>query len=687
MILLCSGQVSAKQFDALLLFAAQLEGRGHPVAIHPAALPEDVLQQQKYEIAPWLTDDEDIDADTVLVIGSEAISDDCQHLLRTLECGAETRIWALGHFRTYQEEISARTKIAYATGQEPEVLNLIGPQRPLLLDGQAAPLSTPLRAEPDQRDGAVTRLLVFVPAEELEPGEALSRLAELNYSPKIDLHVLTNARGKGIIRRSSHAELSVIGYVELPPAQIINYVDVVAFFGPNVPGERMAALALLAAGAGKVVIDCTTAASFATSGAPVLKGPSHLASLLGYLSDVVLDQRLEIGRRTLKSPWLAQFDGAALDRDLKLAPPKPAAVPQAPQTLFFPTNGNGLGHAQRCALIAEAMSDAVTRRFAAFPSCIDLLERRGFGCVPMISRSTEHEDDFAADLVNYLRLRNVLKRGDGFVFDGGYVFDSVYRTISDLQIPAVWIRRGLWQAGQINPTALERERAFSRVIVPQECFPELNTDYSTGAHISNVGPIVREGRLTSDEVAGLRERLGRHFDRSVKTLVLTMLGGGVASERTAQAQRLCSLLERRPDCLHLIVAWPNAMVADGLFGWQNSHVVRTAHTLDLCQAADLTVSAVGYNSFHEILYAGVPAIFIPQSAPFLDDQERRARAAADRHLAALVLDEELLMLEREVSAFLDGSKADEVRAALREANLQTPGNRDAAELIENEVAA
>lgn len=684
MILLCSGQVSAKHFDALLLFAAQLESLGHDIAIHPASLPEDILKQQKYELAPWLADEEDIAAETILVIGSEVIADECQHFLRSLNCGADISIWALGHFQTYQDEISARNKIAYATGREPEVLNLVRPQRPLLIEDQVTPLATLLRSEPDQHSGRTTRLLVFVPADDLEDSEALTRLAELSYSPEIELRVLTNAKGKDLIRRSRHATLSVIGYVELPPAQIINYVDVIAFFGANVPGERMAALALLAMGAGKVVIDCTESASFAATGAPVLKGPGQVATLQGYLSDVVLKNRIEIGRRILSSSWLAQFDAAALARELELTPPAAKRVPSPRQTVFFPTNGNGLGHAQRCALIAEAMGDSVDRRFAAFPSCVGLLENRGFGCVPMISRSVEHEEDFAADLVNYLRLRNVLKRGDRFVFDGGYVFDSVYRTISDLQIAAIWIRRGLWRPGQINPTALERERAFSRIIVPQEAFPELNTDYSAGSHVSNVGPIVRQGRLSQDEIADLRDRLGRHFDKTFDTLVVTMLGGGVASERTAQTQRLCSLLEQRADCLHLVVAWPNAMVADGLFGWQNSRVVRTDHTLDLCQAADLTVSAVGYNSYHEILYAGVPAIFIPQSAPFLDDQERRARAAVERGLAALVLDDELLMLEREVSAFLDGAKADELRAALRDAALPHPGNRDAAHLIEAE---
>ncbi len=685
MILLCSGQRSARHFDALLLFAAELDRAGLDVTIPPWALPEGVLKQQKYEVAPWLVDETDIAAEAIIVIGAEAISDACQQVLRSFEPDPEVPIWALGHFQTHQDQINAQNRIAYATGREPLVLNLLNPERPLLLEGQVAPLTTAQRAEPDQRAGPGTRLLVFVPAEELEPPEALGRFADLSYGPDVTLHILTNAKGKDVIRQSRHADLSVIGYGELPPAQIINYADVVAFFGRNVPGERMAALALLAMGAGKVVIDCTASAGFAATGAPVLKGPAQTGTLQGYLSDVVLKNRLEIGRRTLKSPWLAQYDTATLVRELALHPKKSPHPDRTAQTLFFPTNGNGLGHAQRCALIAEAMHPAVDTLFAAFPSCVSLLERRGFRSLPMISRSLEHGEEFAADLMTYLRLRSVLKTGDRFVFDGGYVFDSVYRTVSEFQIPAIWIRRGLWRPGQVNPTALERERAFSRIIVPQEALPELNQDYTSGPNVSTVGPIVREGRLDDDARAALRARLAGHFDQGFDTLVLTMLGGGVASDRTVQTQRLCSLLEQRPGCLHLVVAWPNAMIADGLFGWRNSHVIRTDHTLDLCQAADLTVSAVGYNAFHEILYSATPAILIPQSAPYLDDQERRARAAAERGLATLVREDEMLLLEREISAFLDGGKADETRAALRAAKLPPAGNRDAAELIETVV--
>ena len=66
----------------------------------------------------------------------------------------------------------------------------------------------------------------------------------------------------------------------------------------------------------------------------------------------------------------------------------------------------------------------------------------------------------------------------------------------------------------------------------------------------------------------------------------------------------------------------------------------------LAAAADLVVTAAGYNSFHEALYNRVPAIFVPQMSAFMDDQRARARAACDRGLAAMVEANELMTLER-----------------------------------------
>ena len=74
-------------------------------------------------------------------------------------------------------------------------------------------------------------------------------------------------------------------------------------------------------------------------------------------------------------------------------------------------------------------------------------------------------------------------------------------------------------------------------------------------------------------------------------------------------------------------------------------------------------------------------------APYMDDQERRARAAADRGLAETVLAEEFLLLERALAGMLDGGGTGRLTAALRAAALPARGTGEAAALIAAEAVA
>lgn len=686
MIVLCAGEISQKSLDAMVLFARQLGARGHHAVIDERFVPDDASRQLTFELAPFVADLSSRPASLLIVLGASSISETPQALISRILLEDDARVWGFGHFESFQDQITARNRIAYATGREPQINELVDQKGCALYEATLAPLLTEIRDAPAQKKTKAANILLYYPFPETgETDEAevsLSHFSEMHFSPNVALHLLTNSRGKAAIDKSSSSWCSVFSYMELPPLSLLKYFDILVFLGTDVPGHRMAALSINAMGAGKVVIDCTSTGAFAATGAPVLRGPTEQVALASYLRDVVLKSRVEIGNRTLQSTWLHDYDIASFERKLELAPESKPLPIRAARRLFFPTNGNGLGHAQRCALVAERTEGGASSVFAAFPSCVTFLRKRGFGCVPMVSRTDQHVEEHASDVLNYIRLRQFVLPGDQFVFDGGYVFDSVYRLVSDLDLRATWIRRGLWQSRQVNRIALERERAFETVIVPAEAFDELNTDYSNGDHVCKVGPIVQESASTTQNLKRMRDRLSVEFDSAIDTLVVSMLGGGVASRRAAHTQLLCSLVEGRPNTLHLVLAWPNATVDSALYSWTNSHVVRTSHAIEFCRMADLCVSAAGYNSFHELLYARVPAILVPQSASFLDDQERRAQAAADRQLAVVVKENELFKLEREALAFIESGKGAAISDALRKEQLPPPGNSEAARIIE-----
>jgi Glycosyltransferase family 28 C-terminal domain len=676
MILIEAGERTDQGFEAKVLFAAQLSARGHPAVIDDATLPETLERGGRYDAAPYLRDLTSQRIDRLIVVAAEAVAEPVLIRLKQIDLAAEAPVTLIGRFPDRQSRISAQSKVAYATGREPQVIDLA------TLTPAALPGSTGLSAaapRPALPAARAPDVLLFLPVASLaEPG-TLPTLLALDHLPTLRLHVVLPGRARDHLNALPFAPSRVLGLADVAAGALAQLADVAVVYGEGAPADRISAIATDLIAAGRTLIDCTVDAVFAGSAAPALRGPLHLAALPNYLSHTVLPNRAEISRQVAESSWTGGLRVETLEKMIGLAAPAAPEPGGNGRVLFLPTNGNGLGHARRSMLVVAEMPKDRQVAFAAFPSCMPMIRAAGYDCMPLVSKSRVHGAEHANDLVNYMRLRRALNDGDRLVFDGGYVFDSIHRTILEKRLEATWIRRGLWQPGQITPAALHREGTFAQVIVPEEAFAELNTDLSFGRHVRKVGPIVgdRPGGDTATTRGLLAERLGREFDE----LVVTMLGGGVAADRTAQLQLLSALSERRKKCLHLILIWPGSTVPPALYGWKNTVVCQTRNAPDYAAEADLVVTAAGYNSFHEVLYHGLPAIFVPQMAGFMDDQDRRARAASDRGLAVTVAPEELLLLEREVTAFLDHGKGAVLRRALATADLPKRGNKAAADLI------
>ncbi len=682
MILLEAGERSERARDALAILAGELARRGHRPLIDALALGGPLRRRQQLDLAPWVTDRATETASRVLMIAAHLLTDETLSGLRRFAARSEVPVTAVGRFATRQALIGMQSRLAYALGREPEVFDLGSLLRvPLIADELVPPVVAPPAGDTAM---ARPRIWLGVPHALLEDPATLPALAAFDQIAQSDLRLLVSGRGAEFVRKSRFAGLSLRSFEELPPAAISGQAEIFAVLGDCFEGQRSAQIGLQMMAAGKVVIDGTRDGNLVAAGAPALRGPETVQGILGYLLHTVLPQRAEIARRIGVSPWVSDVRLERFEKLIGLPAPvtvgarAPAATDAPGRLVFLPTNGVGLGHAQRCTAIAAALPEQQSTAFAVFPSCVGLVNAAGHPCLPLVQKSSDHADEGANDVINYLRLRRLIGPGDRLVFDGGYVFDSVYRLVQERAVPAMWIRRGLWQAGQTIGRALEREGIFARVLVPEEAFAELNTGYSFGQRVFHTGPILRD---TPPPDPGLRDRLRRRYGHEVRSLVVTMLGGGVAADRTAQLMALCAQFERRPHCLHLVVLWPGATWPPGLQGWANSRLVQTLHAAELAQAADLVISAAGYNAVHECLYYRVPAILVPQMAPYMDDQERRAQAAADRGLAIAVRAGDLLRLGQEVEACLDQGRAAELRAALAAAELPEPGTREAAARI------
>ena len=684
MIVIDSAERTDADLESTILLAGQLAAAGHHVAIDDAAITRPLIGAQPYEAAPFLAEIAARDISKVLLLASGPVKPPTLSTLRAYGLPPEVGVTVLGRFDTRQSELEATLPVAYALGRDPDLVNL--------RDGQRCPLGpagiVPIAGLPGAgrlgSDAGIARVTVLLGPDTIADPAAVQALAVLAYQSRIRLTVLVPTDQKSRLGGALLGAAMILGLTEALPAAVVGRSDILAVFDLKFSATRVAALCTDALHSDVIVVDCTAKAEIVTAGAPAVRGPDSLQALWPYVDGTVLPNRGTIARQAAQSAWMSAWSLDRVAAALNL--PQPPARRTAPgaeaetKTVFLPTNGVGLGHAQRCLQIAAAMGPARIG-FAAFPSCLPMIEASGFPWLPLVQRNDDNPDRSGNDVLNSLRLRRNLQAGDTLVFDGGYVFASVLRSILEQDLVGVWIRRGLWQPGQITPQALQRESVFQSVIVPGEAFEELNDPYTFGPRITPVGPIVMDNGRSDADRRALRANLAAQFGTPADELVVTMLGGGVAADRVAQTTAVCSALEGRPGCLNLIVVWPGSRVSPALQGWKNSVVVQTRHASDLCLSADFVVSAAGYNSFHECLYNAVPAIFIPQMAPFMDDQDRRARAACDRGLAAMVAATGLLELDREIGLFLDAGKADDLRRRLAATDLPDRGTAEAATLI------
>jgi hypothetical protein len=212
------------------------------------------------------------------------------------------------------------------------------------------------------------------------------------------------------------------------------------------------------------------------------------------------------------------------------------------------------------------------------------------------------------------------------VFDGTRPYDGTPE-VRELYPEArwVWSQRGMWRRG-MSAEYLARAAWFDDILSPGE-FAEA---YDRGATSTAGG--VRVGAVTLLDTEELEDRetarrvLGLPLDQRLALVALASDDANYTSQETAA---VLEALRR----LGVGICVTQTEIARSVRTRGDVHVVREFPLSRLFRAFDLAVSAAGYNSFHELLRFGIPTLFIPKQTTALDDQQGRARFAADRGLA------------------------------------------------------
>lgn len=215
---------------------------------------------------------------------------------------------------------------------------------------------------------------------------------------------------------------------------------------------------------------------------------------------------------------------------------------------------------------------------------------------------------------------------------------------------------------------------YDAILVPDAEDPTLPLPADARERTTWLGPVMIRERIELLPRGVARARLGVPDDRLA---VYVSAGGGGDPGARSQLAAVLEALETDPS-LHLVVgAGPlhRGPVRHG------PHVTwLTGNATELMAGFDLAVSAAGYNTFFELMHAGVPAVFIAQEK-IADEQARRAERAVAAG-AALLLPSATPQAVREAVARLVDPAARAAAAAAAAALVPRNFARDlAAELL------
>lgn len=328
------------------------------------------------------------------------------------------------------------------------------------------------------------------------------------------------------------------------------------------------------------------------------------------------------------------------------------------KVVFYAVNGSGVGHLTRLVAIARWV-----RRYAAHAGAraeiwfltsseaTDLLFREHFAAFKLPSKTAV--GDAGIDKLAYLALAKQwvwhslgLLRPDLFVVDT-FPRGSFGELLSALDLcqRRAFVYRPTKASFAARPDFQAMLPLYDAILVPDHeergavVVPEAARD-----KLRHLGPILLRDacELASREAA--RAALGLAPDQKA---IYVSTGGGGDERAEARIRSTVDALRAIPRARFVVGAGP--LYRGRRIDADDVRWLGHSGAQELMAAFDVAVSAAGYNTFHELMNAGVPSVFLPLDK-VADDQALRARTAEEAGAAI---------------ALSDASDADALRAAVR----------------------
>jgi UDP-N-acetylglucosamine--N-acetylmuramyl-(pentapeptide) pyrophosphoryl-undecaprenol N-acetylglucosamine transferase len=371
-------------------------------------------------------------------------------------------------------------------------------------------------------------------------------------------------------------------------------------------------------------------------------------------------------------------------------------MPKRLRVLLYAVNGLGLGHLTRLLAIAKNIILLNPDSDLLFISSSDgdnLLSKEGIPYIHLPSKMVASQ----SETLTSRKMGRLYSSIVNSIFDiyqphillvDTMVTGSFHDLLNILRFGnclKVFVHRSR-KIESYQQSAIQAQRFYDLVIAPHYQKTEI-IPMPVGFDV----PLYWAGNimLINKEQAHPREKVREELSVSEnQTLVFVSLGGGGDESNLQTLQSVLTLL--RP-YENIKILFAEGLLSENtvLYNWLadhpdiNSQLVKT-HVYPIAQylkGIDLAISAAGYNSFHELLYFGVPTIFVPKPRGY-DDQLMRVKQAVLK--GACLLCEEDDYFEENFKSNLEKLFSEKERLMLRDLAMKfVPQNhaQEAAEVI------
>jgi len=361
---------------------------------------------------------------------------------------------------------------------------------------------------------------------------------------------------------------------------------------------------------------------------------------------------------------------------------RPAAAGRKPRVLFMPKGGVGVGHVARLLAIARRGAKDFEPVFVSLADSAGFIEELGFRAELIPSCATAGAEPAEWDPWFQYELEQLIDAYDAsaVVFDGSDPPAVLSRAVASRSCcKGIWVRRGMWEPGY-NPS-LQRSGNYDVIIEPGEIAGarDRGATVARRQEACHVDPVtlLDASELLSRQAAA--KALGLDPERPA---VLVQLGSGENRDVLSLIDRIIANCRRHRGLQVAVAEWTNATETLNL--WPDIKVLKGAPLSLYYRAFDFTISAAGYNSFHEIINFALPAILVPNRAPGMDDQAGRSAFAQDAGAAIELKEHEFSELPGILELFMKPQFRDVMRAnckALARNNGAAAASKIIAELV------